>query len=97
PPTGAGSPNGSSQRIRADFDGDGKADVFWHNDSTGENVIWLMNGVNMKGGAFIPAISPGWQAVGSGDLNGDGRADLIFHNPSTGENVAWLMSGFSRI
>jgi hypothetical protein len=29
---------------RSDFNGDGKADILWQNTSTGQRVIWLMNG-----------------------------------------------------
>jgi hypothetical protein len=28
-----------------DFDGDGRADIVWRNGSTGQSVIWLMNGL----------------------------------------------------
>jgi hypothetical protein len=28
-----------------DFDGDGRADIVWRNASTGQSVIWLMNGL----------------------------------------------------
>ena len=27
-----------------DFDGDGKADILWRNDTTGSLSIWFMNG-----------------------------------------------------
>ena len=29
---------------RCDFNGDGKTDILWRNKSTGQNVVWLMNG-----------------------------------------------------
>src|SRR5262249_56998427 len=33
-----------------DFDGDGKSDILWRNDS-GQVYIWEMNGLNVKGRA----------------------------------------------
>jgi hypothetical protein len=29
-----------------DVDGDGKADLVWHNTATGDVAVWLGNGVN---------------------------------------------------
>jgi hypothetical protein len=48
-----------------DFNGDGKADILWRNMSTGENVIWLMDGTSMlAGSAPIPTVSdPSWKVV----------------------------------
>ena len=45
----------------ADFDGDGKKDLLWHNTSTGQTAIWLMNGLTASTGA--PSSTPipiGW-------------------------------------
>jgi hypothetical protein len=48
-----------------DFNGDGKADIFWRNTSTGENAIWLMQGTSvLAGSAPIPTVSdPSWKVV----------------------------------
>ncbi len=37
-----GSPN------RSDFNGDAKADILWQNSSSGQRVIWLMNGTTLQ-------------------------------------------------
>lgn len=84
-------------RTRGDFDGDGKADILWHNLTTGQNVIWLMNGPAIANGAFIQSTGAGWAIPGMGDLDGDGHNDLIPRNPATGEVMVWLMNGFSVV
>jgi len=46
-----------------DFDGDGKADILWRNSSTGENYIWLMNGLSTAFQGSVNFVDPasGWQ------------------------------------
>jgi len=46
-----------------DFDGDGKADILWRNSSTGENYIWLMNGLSTASQGSVNFVDPasGWQ------------------------------------
>jgi hypothetical protein len=36
-----------------DVDGDGKSDILWRNNTTGENVIYLMNGAAISSSAAI--------------------------------------------
>src|SRR6266480_4215178 len=80
-----------------DFDGDCKADILWRNALTGENYIWLMNGLTIASQGSINVVDPtsGWQVQGIGDFDGDGRADILWRNLSTGENYIWLMNGLS--
>jgi hypothetical protein len=40
-----------------DFNGDGDADILWHNGQTGQVYIWLMNGTNLS--TTSPSGSPG--------------------------------------
>jgi len=46
-----------------DFDGDGKADILWRNAVTGENYIWLMNGLSTASQGSVNFVDPasGWQ------------------------------------
>jgi hypothetical protein len=50
------------------FDGDGKADIFWRNKTTGENVVWLMgNGYMVKSAGFSnPWYDLNWEVAGVG-------------------------------
>jgi len=92
-------------QFAADFNGDGKSDLVWHNYPTGETAIWLMDGTKYLSGAIILADDCwypgsdglyGWWAWGSaGDLDGDGKDDLVWGNECTGEKAIWLMDGTS--
>src|SRR5204863_358820 len=84
------------RRPLADFSGDGHSDVLWRNTSTGENYIYLMNGLTIASQGSINAVSDqAWQVKGIGDFDGDGKADLLWRNTSTGENYIWLMNGLT--
>ena len=84
-------------RVWSDFDGDGKADILWRNISTGENYIWLMNGLSTASQGSVNFVDPasGWQVQGVGDFDGDGKADILWRNTSTGENYIYLMNGLT--
>src|SRR5437879_1707087 len=60
-----------------DFDGDGKADILWRNSTTGQNYLYLVNGLTIKGteGYLRTVADPNWQVAGVGDFDGDGKAD----------------------
>jgi hypothetical protein len=80
-----------------DFDGDGKADIFWRNIETGANVIWLMDGFTYTSVASLPAVSDqSWQVVTIDDLNGDNRADLLWRNRASGANSIWTIDATTR-
>ena len=77
-----------------DFNGDGKADILWQNDS-GQAAIWLMNGTSVLSASNVGA-NPGtaWHVKGTGDFNGDGKADILWQNDN-GQAAIWLMNGTS--
>ena len=80
--------------IGADFDCDGKADILWRNKTTGQNVVWLMNGTTYSSYVELLQIpDTNWQIVGTGDFNSDGKTDILWRNKSTGQNVVWFMDG----
>jgi FG-GAP-like repeat len=80
----------------ADCDQDGTSDYLWRNQSTGENVWWLMNakGDDLKSLKTLPTLKDSnWVIVGAIDQNGDKSLDLLWRNTATGSNVWWLMNG----
>jgi hypothetical protein len=80
-----------------DFNGDGRTDVFWYNEVTGETSAWLIDGGSVLAFtlyATVPLTS-GWsiEGEGFGDFNADGRTDVFWYNRVTGETSAWLIDG----
>jgi hypothetical protein len=80
-----------------DANGDGKSDIVWYNNTSGQTVVWLMNGTSVSGGASLGSVSAPWSIVGQRDFNRDGFSDLLWQNSSTGEAVVWLLNGSSVI
>src|SRR6266513_1921226 len=79
-----------------DVDGDCKSDIVWRNSATGQNNLWLMNGLTIASQGLLTTMAgPAWQVQGVGDFDGDGRADILWRNLSTGENTIWLMNGLT--
>jgi hypothetical protein len=79
--------------VKSDFNGDRKADILWQNSSTGQRVIWLMNGTAFQSSVNLGTVPTSWSIAGSGDFNGDGKADILWQNNSTGQRLIWLMNG----
>src|SRR6266850_908936 len=79
-----------------DLNGDCKSDIVWRNIATGQNYIWLMNGLTIASQGNVPTVAdPAWQIQGMGDFDGDGEADILWRHALTGENYIWLMNGLS--
>jgi hypothetical protein len=83
--------------VPTDFNGDGHPDIVWQNTSTGERVIWLMNGSSVLSTNTFTHVSTQWQIATVGDFNGDGHPDLIWQNTSTGERSVWFMNGITPV
>jgi uncharacterized delta-60 repeat protein len=80
--------------VASDFNGDGNPDILWRNTTTGDNVIWLMNGTNWLNSVWLGSVSDTtWSIVGVGDFNNDTNPDILWRNTVTGDNVIWLMNG----
>ena len=88
----------ASPPARNDFNADGKPDLLWHNQSTGQLYVWFMNGIAQSSGSFLTPSSstPVWQIRGIGDVNVDGKNDLLWHNQSTGQLYVWFMDGVTQ-
>jgi hypothetical protein len=88
-----------SVTLTGDFNGDGFADLLWRQASTGQTVIWLMNGASLPNlvGSLDVGDSTDWSAIGTGDFNGEakGGTDLLWRQASTGSTVLWLPNGSS--
>jgi hypothetical protein len=83
-----------------DFNGDGRSDIFWHNDD-GRVTDWL----GTASGGFTDntviaqtSVSTDWHVSGTGniiahrpgnDFNGDGRSDILWRN-TDGQLSNWL-------
>jgi len=81
----------------ADFNADGKPDILWRNTTTGENVVWYMDGTTLTGVVFIDSVPDlNWQMVGTGDFNSDGKADILWRHMATGDNAVWYMNGAAK-
>ena len=79
--------------IKVDFNGDGKSDILWQNNSTGERIIWLMDGTRLLSFVSFATLGTSWNIVGSEDFNADLKSDILWQNSATGERVIWLMNG----
>src|SRR6266850_1558315 len=88
---------GQVVRVAYDFDGDGRADVFWRNSTTGENYLYPMNGTAILAGeGYVRTVADSsWKIIGYGDFNGDGRADILWRNNTSGQNYVYVMNGTS--
>ena len=86
------SPVVHSAVLGPDFDGDGKADLLWHNASTGETAVWFMNGATLLGGGgLLP--NGDWHETQLADFNGDGKTDIVWRNVISGATAMWIMNG----
>jgi len=61
----------------ADFNGDGRADILYRKETTGETFLYLMNGTTGTGDGFAIAVDDlNWKIASTADFNADGRDDL---------------------
>lgn len=85
-----------------DFNSDGKTDILWHNSSSNETQIWLLNDRNVIGRRTVLAedgkpmfVGLPWRIVGADDFNRDGASDILWHNQDSGEIQIWFMRDHS--
>ena len=80
-----------------DLNGDGKPDLVWQNDSTGQAVVWYLGGSQGNSFQSWDWLSSDWitdwTIVGVRDFNGDGKPDLVWQNDATQQVVVWYMGG----
>jgi hypothetical protein len=81
---------------RADMNRDGRPDLVWQHQTSGQISTWLMSRTTMLAGILLsPSLvaDVNWKIVGSGDFNGDGQSDLVWHHQTSGMVSVWLMNG----
>ncbi len=76
-----------------DFNADGRSDILWHNDTSGQLVLWEMNGTSILSNTGAGFTAKGWDIADIGDYNHDGHADLMLRNATTGAMAEWQMDG----
>jgi hypothetical protein len=92
-------PTGCRVAAVRDFNGDGKHDLVWQNESTRQVIVWNMGG--SRGNQPLGTVwlsqtgQPGWTVVGARDFNGDGKTDLVWQNDATRQVVVWYLGGVS--
>jgi len=94
---GATMVGGGGGLSRSDFNGDGKPDIIWQNTSTGQRLIWIMNGITHTATVNLGTVATPWSIAGSSDFNGDGKPDILWQNTSTGQRIIWIMNGTAHI
>ncbi len=81
----------------ADFNGDGKPDLMWQNDTDRSVAVWYMGGAQgntFLGDSWLAANGPaGWSIAGNADFNDDGKPDLVWQNDATRQVAVWYMGG----
>lgn len=78
-----------------DFDGDGKSDILWRHDGVGDVVVWLMNGLSIKGSGVVSLPDLSWDVIGVGDVDGNAKADIVWRHSYSQQAAVWLMNGVS--
>jgi hypothetical protein len=48
----------------ADFNGDGKPDILWHHQASGDLYLWYMSGTTATGGSYLTPSRPANPAWG---------------------------------
>jgi hypothetical protein len=79
----------------ADFDKDGKMDLLFQNVSSGQILVWLLNGTTLKEQLWLSAqpSTSAWRVAALGDFDGDSKVDVILQNRDDGRMLAWLLNG----
>jgi hypothetical protein len=78
-----------------DFNGDGNADILWHN-TNGDTSIWLMTGTSMQvqvlSATDLGVVATSWNVPVTGDFNSDGKSDILWRN-TNGDTSIWFING----
>jgi Ca2+-binding RTX toxin-like protein len=75
-----------------DFNGDGKSDILWRNNS-GLTYAYLMDGKSVIDEGIVRGVSNDWVIEGVDDFNADGKSDIIWRNTNSGQVYLYQMDG----
>ncbi len=75
-----------------DFTGDGKADIFWRNQTTGDNALWAMNGFTSTSQQVINNVPLNWRVEAIADFDGNKKGDVLWRDYNTGTVAIWQMN-----
>jgi len=84
---------GTSGNIKVGAAPTTNANLYWTDTSTGNRVIWVMNGTSYTSSVSLGNVATTWEIDGTADFNTNGNTDILWTNTTTGERVIWLMSG----
>jgi hypothetical protein len=71
-----------------DFDGNGRDDILWRDDSGG---VFVWNNGQASGGHSLAAagsVAASWHIAGTGDFDGNGKSDIFWQNDN-GSAAIW--------
>ncbi len=81
-----------------DVNHDGRMDLLWQHQTTGDLAAWVMDGATQVAGTALTPSQVGdtdWKIAGAGDLDGDGSDDLVWQHIGDGRVAAWFMSALT--
>ncbi len=82
----------------ADLNADGRSDILWRNNATGQVYAMLMQGVVIAEQTVVyTEANPDWKIVAMGDYDGDAKADLLWRNETTGQVYLVRMNGLAVV
>ena len=71
-----------------DLNADGRSDILWYHQSSGERLAWNMNGTTVTSTTAMGLnADTDWRIAGTGALGGDTRADVVFRHEALGQNI----------
>ncbi len=76
----------------ADFNGDGKTDMLWQHEISGQVLVYLMNGASILSARSIYKGGE-WKVEDCADFDGDGKDDLLWSHSQSGSSAIYLMNG----
>ena len=86
-------------QTKQDFNNDGRSDVVWHHQETGQVAVWNMAAdfSVLSIASFPNPVSPSHQIRSVADFDNDGLVDVLIQNTATRALTFWSLNGVNRI